>query len=200
MIDSILDKIKIPKIPAIQSWSAITLQGLILYANVVLFRQGRGSSFILTSSALILSLFSLQVVSRRFTLLYPINTFMNRITVKADTCILRCFISLSIFFLILGVVQMGCIETYWAYPLYVVIPFLVPILPFIWHFRWDKCIRQNIVKELKKHPLKYTDRCHKCGVIAKFTKSVIEQNRGKIQIECEKCGKYHQIVRISIGY
>jgi hypothetical protein len=75
-----------------QAWSAITFQAFILIADIyVLLKQG-ANAFIIASATLILSLFTLQVVSSRFLILYPFNNFAHRPTPRMDTYILKVFI------------------------------------------------------------------------------------------------------------
>lgn len=63
-----------------QSWSVISFQILLLVADGYFFSEGFSNLFILGSAFTIFTIFNLQVISRRFLMIYPINGFMNRET------------------------------------------------------------------------------------------------------------------------
>ena len=194
----------------IQSWSAITLQVAILAINGILyFKGGVENSFIILSSVIILSLFSLQVVSRRFLMLYPYQGALKQPTPRIDTTILRCFIIFSLFFMLLGILRgrsefLSIIDTIFSWLLIILVPFLIPTLPLLWHFKFNEKERNLLIEDLKTKPLKYSGECldPDCkNPVAKYTKTVESQNSCKITINCEKCKKSFACYKpVNIGY
>lgn len=203
MISKIIEKADI------QSWSAVTLQTAILTADATLYFKGIENSFVILSSVIILSLFSLQVVSRRFLMFYPYQGALKQPTPRIDTTILRCFITSSLFFVLLGVLKdkanfLGTIDTIIGEFLIILVPLLIPILPFLWHFKFEEKVRNSLIEYLKTKPLVYSGRCFnpECkNPLAKYTKTVELQNTCKITINCEKCKiPFECYEHVNIGY
>ncbi|MDB4444652.1 hypothetical protein N9174_04875 [bacterium] len=200
MLSSIFEKL------TTQAWSAITLQTSILAVNMYAMIKGDANGYTITSSALILSLFSLQVVSTRFLILYPFNGFSHRPTPKIDTYILKSFMAFSIFFLIIGLaaIKSTCLqrfEPYFDYSLYVSIPVLIPILPIYWVFWGSKRIIEGVVADLKNNPLEFRQKCPKDDHSLTVTRRVLSQNIGEITKECKTCNyKYVEDSLINIAY
>lgn len=193
----------------IQSWSAITLQVAVLVANITLFFKGYQNSYVILSSTLILTLFCLQVISRRFLMLYPIQGFLNYPTAKIDTTILRCMIIFGISLLLLGTVMPQSsvligINKIIVQILKYIIPILIPIFPLTWHFFFNSLVRKKLIEDLKNVETKLSVSCPNpdCHFpFATATKRIQSQNEGTINIECEKCGKqYIKLESINIGY
>lgn len=194
----------------IQSWSAITLQVAILAINGTLyFKGGVENSFIILSSVLILSLFSLQVVSRRFLMFYPYQGALKQPTPRIDTTILRCFIILSLFFMLFGMLKnradyLSTIDDIICGLLIILVPLLIPILPLLWHFIFEKKVRDALIEDIKTKPRVYSGQCLNpdCkNSLAKYTKSVESQNSCEITINCEKCKKtFTYYESVNIGY
>jgi len=78
-----------------QRWSVISLQMLILLAGAYFYTEGFANLFVLGSAVMIFTLFNLQVVSRRFLLIYPMHGFLNRKTTSWDTHVLHVLLMLS---------------------------------------------------------------------------------------------------------
>lgn len=200
MMQSIIEKL------TNQAWSAITLQTSILAVNLYSMVKGEANGYTITSSVLILSLFSLQVVSSRFLILYPFNGFSHCPTPKIDTYILKTFIAFSISFLIIGLAasKSPCLqrfEPYFNYYLYFVIPLLIPILPLYWAFWGSKNIIEGVVNDLKENPLKFRAKCPHGDHSLFVTRSVLSQNIGEVTKECNTCNyKYVEDRLINIAY
>lgn len=91
-------------VKGVEKWFSITIQLTILAINTSLLLGGNiVNSYIFLSFPLVISIFCLQVVSRRFLFLFPINLFTRQRTVAADTYTLVTLIvisSLSLFFVV----------------------------------------------------------------------------------------------------
>jgi len=193
----------------LQSWSTITLQTAIITLDALLYTKVNQNSFLILSGTLILSLFSLQVVSRRFLMLYPIQQYMNRPSQKIDTSILRCFLIISISFMLFGSIEndlssFSAIESFLSSNLYWIIPIFVPLLPLLWHFLFDELVRKSFVKDMTEHTVEQYGQCPnpECkNMYAYFNRSVISQNCGKVSVECKYCSKKYEFKEpINIGY
>ena len=188
-----------------QKRGAISLQVSIIAANIYLiYFQNNANSFLLMSITFVLSLFCLQVVSRRFLLFYPIQNLLKEPTKMVDTFLLRTFIILSIFFLILGGVlvysdSLKAIEFNLRVWCWALVPFLILILPVAWHFIFDEQTRSNLVSKLKKKIYVYSEECPKCDKLSPITIEVLSQNTVKKTYNCE-CGTSKYISAINIGY
>jgi hypothetical protein len=193
----------------IQSWSAISLQTALLTSNVILFYKGHQNSYIVISGVLILTLFCLQVISRRFLMFYPIQRFMNISTTKIDTTILRCTLIFAATFLAVGVLKsisplLTLIDQHLILNLKYILPLILPLFPLLWHFFFDDLVRNNLVEELKSKQTTISVQCpnRDCQYpFAKAIKRVKSNSEGVIHIKCEICGnEYDKHEAINIGY
>lgn len=193
----------------IQSWSAVTFQTALLMANVTLFYKGHQNSYIIISSILILTLFCLQVISRRFLMFYPSQGFMKCPTMKIDTTILRCTLIFIVTFLALGILKpesplLTLIDEYLIHKLKYILPVILPVFPLLWHFFFDEMVRNSLVEDLKHKETIISVQCPNPDCqhpFAKAIKKVKSKNEGVLHIECEKCGqKYDKLEAINIGY
>ncbi len=197
-------------------WPAVALQGIIL-SNITLIGISRNESFnvfLLISAIIILSLFILQSVSRRFLLLYPYNQFMNVETPSIDTYILKIFLITSIFFFLIGLLDLKicniifsnvdrtllcCILLFFI--ISVVLIFLI-FIPIIWLFCLRKKSIKKVVDLLKNTKFEQTIPCPKCcGGKAKRIRKVLDRKSGMVITQCEKCGyKREEDVKFIIAY
>ena len=193
----------------IQSWSAISLQTAILSLDGIQYFKGVKNSFIILSGVLILCLLCLQVVSRRFLMLYPVQQYMKRPSQKIDTTLLRCFLIISISFMLLGSVEKDLntfknVEAFLSSNLFWIIPIFIPLLPLLWHFIFSDLIRKSIVRDMKEHTVEEYGKCpnQDCNnIYAHFYRTVISENVGQVSTECEKCNKKYSFNEtINIGY
>ncbi len=188
-----------------EKWGAISLQvSIIATGSYLVYYQKISNSFILMSITLILSLFCLQVISRRFLLFYPTQGLLKVPTKMVDTFLLRTFVILSVFFLLLGgtaesSTMLQAIEINLRAWCWVLIPFLIFILPMIWHFIFDEKIRTALVDELRKKEYRTSLTCPKCGVLSSQIIRVLSQNSVEYTVDCE-CGTWKYLSSINIGY
>jgi len=193
----------------IQNWSTITLQTVILTSDILIYSKGNKNSFIILSGIIILSLFSLQVVSRRFLMFYPFQQYMSTPSQKIDTAILRLFLISSISLMFIGGINSDIgrlkeIESTLRSNLFWIIPILIPILPLSWHFIFDNLVRESFVEDMKKLSVHYAGKCPtpNCNnPYARFERKVLSQNCGQVVIECDSCNKKYEYKEpINLGY
>jgi hypothetical protein len=189
-ISEILEKIEF------QKWSAITIQILILYCNATLFFNGKANGYIFASATFIFSLFLLQVVSRRFLLLYPRQQFFKRITVQADTYIISIFMMFALFLLLIGAGQnqyrvLANLEIYFNKALWIIVPILIFGFPIYWLFKGRECIQNKIIQDLQNNPVTYIEKCpvQNCPDTRNVTIRAISQNLAELQLDCPNCGQ-----------
>jgi hypothetical protein len=188
-------------------WSAVTLQIFILAGDLYLFNKGYTNIFIFTSATLILTLFCLQFVSRRFLLMYPFQGFAHRRTDFADTKLLGTFMILSISCLVAGVLLSrfdpdNCNSVFNWEGFYFIGPAILLCLPLYWLFKGRDKIIEKIVNDLKEKPLEYIKKCPICKGERTITRTVIEQNLGEIEAKCENenCADFKIHKLINVGY
>jgi len=193
----------------LQNWSAITLQTVILSSNILLYSKGYRSSFIILSGVLILSLFCLQIVSRRFLMFYPLQQYMHVPSQKIDTSILKCFIIISISLMFAGAInndieELKEIDGLLRANLFWIVPVLILLLPLSWHFFFAGMVRESFVNDMKQLSVHYAAKCPTpdCkNPFASIEQKVLSQNCGQVVIECKDCGKKYEYKEpINIGY
>lgn len=188
-----------------QKWGIISFQLFVLALDLYLiFEQNIINSFILLSVICIMSLFCLQIVSRRFTLLYPIQQKLNEPTPMVDTHLLKIIIMLGVFTSIAGGIQkysphLQFTEPYLSSLLVVLFPILILILPLAWLFYFDGYIRQKLISKLGEKVMSGKDICPKCAKLREYEIKVIGQNQLLQKYKCE-CGDIEINSPISIGY
>lgn len=160
-------------------WSAITYQLAILSANIYLFTQGTINTLLLYSALLVLSLFTLQAVSRRFRLLHPHRGDFQVNVEFLDTKLLRTFLIVSIFLLLLGIVNSPIIADeevsrlfgikewvnehinlhfFTSYFSFFASLFLL-LLPLFWHSFMRSVIKERIIEKVKSIQAKKIGVC-----------------------------------------
>ncbi|MFP4641911.1 MAG: hypothetical protein ACLFPU_07015 [Dehalococcoidia bacterium] len=199
-----------------QAWSAITLQVAILTASVYLIAQGEVNSFLVTSAVLVVSLFSLQVTSRRFLIFYPINQFYGIPTPRLDTAILKSFLIFAVFFLSMGAAKaelaallstefywgwFGTVEEYWGCAMIFLAPILLLVVPLFWAFCGQKLVRRCLVRDFQDNPRPMQQKCPHGDHERTVTLKVKSDNLCETVYECDTC-KYrfsHQEPKV-FGY
>lgn len=199
-----------------QEWYARTFQVTILAADIYFFLNGKANVFFGLSAIIIISLFSLQVVSRRFQWLFPIRKVsdFNVKTPALDTYILRIFLILSIDLLVIGFIVRECqLEVPLLFKIVVALKllklagFLLLILPIIWMGCGKKIVKPCIIKKIKQHyPVKIRKVCPLSGDDDKhyrtITKELVSDDSGdlvKIEVKCS-CDVHTREVPFQISY
>jgi hypothetical protein len=156
---------------ASQKWSAITVEGVLLAANVYYLSSPSPSLWFALSALFVLSLISLQTVSRRFLLFYPVHPVFRLPTPRLDTYLLRLAIWLAMLFLAfgLGSAQLDALAPLtltttasqaWLVWLFVsTSTLLLVVLPVFWSVWGQELVKQSIVDEMQGHPLEQAERC-----------------------------------------
>lgn len=192
-------------------------EGLIFPAQIVLlvinayFLINGPNYFILLSSIILLSIFVLQSVRRRFLLLFPKNGFAYRNTSSLDTFYLKLIIIASTFLSVTGIALKilnkslifdsinQCEYWYLWYGIPAVI-FLLAAPIFFW--RKSEWINDRIANDLKNYGSHtFSRKCVFSGSHYCIQENeVIDKNTGKIKFSCPICEKtFEQIVALNIG-
>lgn len=188
-----------------QKWSAITLQVSILAANVYLLLNQDTHLFFGLSVILVLSLFCLQIVSRRFLLFYPVRTDFRVSTPMFDTYVLRVFIILAILFLVLGFVySSSSIPSSVSLVLSIVAVVFLFVFPILWMGLGNRLVTKGIfqkikgkrVKQIQQCPLSSDDDRHYRVMI----KELVSAESARITIKCDKCGEEIKDEPLILGY
>jgi len=177
----------------IGQWSALTIQGIIISINAILFFKDILNNYLLISSIVILSLFMLQAINHRFLLLNPVNMFMKKFVPSGDTYLLKFLIILSIIFLFFGVGQVLEYFQFNLANLAVMISgiFFLILLPLFWFVCGYKLVRNSIVKKLKKGPYVFKGNCPICNQYAEISHEVRDWNKGYEKVKCYgRCAQY----------
>lgn len=188
-----------------QELSIVSFQVILIGSNLYLiFDKDIHNSYLALSIACILSLFLLQVISRRFTLPYPIQSKLNKPTQMIDTYILKILLVISVAALFAGassswVNELQKVEAIltpinkWA------IPVLVIFLPLSWLFFFDEHTRNRLVKKLQVESITVNDFCSNCKKQREIIIKVLNQNQLSEEYKCE-CGEHKINSNINIGY
>jgi hypothetical protein len=198
-------------------WPSVALQGIILSNITLIGVVGNRpfSLFLLFSAIIILSLFILQSISRRFLIFFPYNQFMNVETPSIDTYILRVLLISSIFCFFIGLIDFSACNQIFGEISRTLISFLKLFLvfssafiffilvPIIWIlFLREKTI-QHIVDKLKKTDFVRDIPCPEksCDGKAKHIRKVLSRYSLKDKMGCEKCGlKIEEEKKMIIAY
>jgi hypothetical protein len=181
---------------AIQPCFTIVLQAVVLFIDTLLFAHGVDNGFIIISGALVLSLFGLQVVSRRFLFLFPFQSYLGQPIPKIDTTILRFFLILALSFTGIGAIGTNfeyfkVIDTFLRSNLFWLVPILIPVLPLLWHLVFNDLVRQSFINDMKKRSLEYHDQCPNPDCdnrYASFIRTLKSSHTGQVAVECRECG------------
>jgi hypothetical protein len=191
----------------------------ILAANIYLILEKRVTLFFGLSAILVLSLFCLQVVNRRFLMFYPLlqGKHFRIPTPMLDTYILRSFIILAVLSLVLGFVQTTSRTSKPAQDitptdqiiLYFAAGILLFVLPTIWMVCANREVRKRIFNnKIKDKSIEYLEVCpFSSGKgknkqhYQKVTKKWISTDYLEITRECDKCDYSRSIKRpTGLGY
>jgi hypothetical protein len=109
-------------------WPAVAIQSIFLVLNSAFLLAGKNNVFIIASTACLVFLFHLQVVSKnkRFLFLYPINMDTGESSIGYDTWILRGLIIISILLFFIGATGQ------------IIIPIIIMLVGIIIPILWDK--------------------------------------------------------------
>lgn len=115
-----------------EKWPALSVEGVLLGANIAFLLAGHANAYIITSLTLVLFLYTIQSTSNnpRFLYLFPWNRANNIPTPSWDTWILRGLIVSSVFFFF-----WGAANSYW-------LAFLIPFIGLAFPLIWDHYIQQ----------------------------------------------------------
>lgn len=123
-------------------WPAVAIQSIFLVLNSAFLLAGKNNGFIIASTACLIFLFHVQVVSqnKRFLFLYPVNINAAKPTPSYDTWILRFLIVISIFLFFVGATE--------RYILPIIITIFGIFFPVFWDQVLDKYNRKKIEKAI----------------------------------------------------
>ncbi|MBD3159839.1 MAG: hypothetical protein GF309_13735 [Candidatus Lokiarchaeota archaeon] len=189
-----------------QKWSAITLQVSILAANVYFLLNQDTHLFFGLSVILVLSLFCLQIVSRRFLLFYPVRRDFQVPTPMFDTYVLRVFIILAILFLVLGFVHSSstCFSPSVSLVLSIVAVVLLVIFPILWMVFGNRLITKGIFQKIKGKRVKQIQLCPLSSDNDRHyrvkIKELVSAESARIIIKCDECGKEIKDEPLILGY
>lgn len=171
------------------------LQAIILIIDVLLFTKGKANIYIIYSALIIFSIFVLQLVRRRFLLLFPSNSTAGCDSSHIDTYYLRIIAIISTFLTIIGLVKtMSTVPPLEQNCYYKLLPFfaliLIVIVPGIFWF-FSENLNQMIANKLKKKgPNKILTVCNYCGKSSCIQENyIIDKNTIKIKRKCHCCQK-----------
>lgn len=179
---------------------SLLTQGIFLTANFWLFVHHIWNSYLIISVMFVLSLFMLQIVNRRFLLVIPVNTFMNKYVKFCDTHILKIFLLLSASFLYLGIYLRIPEKSNWALCalkkfddcIAVLLPLLgfgfLILLPIYW-WKWGAySVKKKIVNKLKNESYDFVGKCPICKGIAEIMNRILEDGKCHQKVKCfAKC-------------
>jgi len=160
------------------------------------------SLFFLFSAIIILSLFILQSISRRFLFLFPYSQCMNIETPSIDTYVLKILLISSILCFFIGLMDFTACNQIFCnidrallsfIKLVLIFHFsciLLILLPIIWILFLRKKTIQHIVNKHKKAKFVRAIPCPKngCDGKAKRTRKVLSRDSYIEITKCEKCG------------
>ncbi len=174
-----------------KEYPAVSVQGVVLATNV-LFLSKSPNFFVFLSIGIVILLFCLQAVNKRFRYYFPYNSFTEESTRDWDTCILYILSFLMIFFMLSGI----------FHPAYALIAtIIISLAPFVWHYQYKPMVRDRITERMMGKTYTFYDICPYC-----FGERVIKR-RVKVwnlQIEVTaclgECGKVEvRVLRGRIG-
>ena len=158
---------------------ALVVQGVLLFAAVIHTTHGEPNFFIVLSITILLSLYVLQALNRRFRYYFPINGFFRKNTKRKDTYILYVLTFLAFFSFLMGLTHSISLGIFLS---------LIILLPGpIWFLFFSKGVASDIESEFKKKDFIVSSiHCPYCGADAVQVGSFKEGNRA---IRCVKCLK-----------
>ncbi len=174
-----------------KKYPAVSVQSVVLATNV-LFLSKTPNFFIFLSIGIVLLLFTLQAINKRFLYYFPHNFFTDTPTIELDTKILYVLTFLMILSMLSGIFLP-------AYALIATI--IISLAPFVWHYQYKPKVRDRITQKLMGRTYTFYDICPCCSGRRVIKRRVLAWNR---QIEVRKClgncGKVEELVlRLRIG-
>jgi len=157
-----------------KEYPAVSVQSVVLATNV-LFLTKSPNFFVFLSIGVVILLFTLQAINKRFRYYFPHNRFTDEPTRDWDTCILYSLSFLMIFFMLSGI----------FHPAYALIAtIIISLSPFIWYFHYRPMVRDRITERMTGKTYTFYDICPFC-----FGKRVIKRKvlAWNLQIEVTAC-------------
>ncbi len=165
-----------------KKYASITVQSVILGTNVLLLQHTGPDPFIFISIFIVLSLFALQAINKRFFFYFPINLWANQTTVDWDTYILYGMTFLAFFFLLVAISQNFVIA--------LVATIFIVSVPFVWRIYFYPKVRARIANKLGKGSSVDYGKCPCCGGKAIIGRKVLTWNKGYEAWTClGECGR-----------
>ncbi|NGX58592.1 MAG: hypothetical protein K940chlam3_01499 [Chlamydiae bacterium] len=123
-----------------KKWPAVTIQGILLAANIAFLLAGQHNHYIIASFTILMFLFTVQStsVNTRFLYLYPVNISLGIPTPSWDTWILRISIVAAVFFF-----YWGATESY-------KVALLIVIVGLGFSVIWDRSIEKHNRKHIER--------------------------------------------------
>ena len=178
---------------------SLKIQGAILAVDVFLIAQGIKNIYLCVSILTIVVLFILQLINRRFLLLFPKFGWVDVKSESIDTYLLYFLIFLSTAFTLLGIfhIEIGIIRYYgYFFRIYVLpgmlfIYFVIILIYLKYGKKLNQCLLTKKIKNsLRKKPFnrRVFFNCKHCGSIEALRKRTLgEWNLGTEKIVCSKC-------------
>jgi hypothetical protein len=162
-----------------KKFPSVTIQGVLLGTNLLLFEQCTQNIFYIISIVILLALFFLQAVNHRFYYFFPVNKYMGRMTYHIDTIILYMMILSAFLATIFGLTK-SILFTALA-TVFIICP------PLIWRKFIYPTLRKNIAKRLSTKLSKFEAKCPQCGKLAEIERKVLAWNEGEQTTTCKNC-------------
>ena len=185
-------------------WPSIVIQGIALSVNVSFLLKGQSNTYFYASIVLILSLYVLQAIHRRFLMLYPVNIPLKRPSPHVDTFISRGFIWLSYLLLFFGIYSSShpffpVLQEVWLISFIVTGLLMLPLV--FWVLSSIGFIQGLIAKQLSKKPfVAQLQNCPHCNSSnAEIRREIMTRTEMKEIISCSNCNGSEIIVPINIG-
>ncbi len=162
-----------------KKYPSVTIQGVLLGTNLLLFEQSTQNIFYIISIIILLALFFLQAVNHRFYYFFPVNKFMGKVTYHIDTIILYVMVLLAFLFTIFGLTNS---YKYTAFATgFIVLP------PFAWLLYVYPILRKKIADKLSKEDSVFQVACPQCKNQAELIRKVKQWNEGEESLKCPNC-------------
>lgn len=171
------------------------LQAILIAVNCYVFSKDKFNIFLIYSLLLIFSTLVLQLVRRRFLLLYPFNSESGRESSHIDTYYLRAIVIISSVLLVVGLTSP---TTHFSEIKESLFFSLIPVMALLllglipcafWLF--SKELNKMIANKLKKDgPRTFVSQCNYCGLNSCIQENlIITENKIKISRKCNACLK-----------
>ncbi len=166
-------------------YPAVSVQSVVLATNV-LFLTKSPNFFIFLSIGIVLLLFTLQAINKRFCYYFPHNLFTDTPTIELDTKILYILTFLMTLFMLSGIFHPGFA---------LIATIIISLSPFVWHYQYKPVVRDRITKRLMEKTYTFYDKCPCCSGRRVIKRKVLAWNR-QIQVTAclGDCGKVEELI------